>query len=1709
MLSMSLVFFIVVWVYLPKDSNNTGQRAYIPKRHRKWARFRSKWIQQATTAIDDSVIGRSISTVWKTATKSSFCKKREFRRCRSTLLNQTTRTSAKVVQNIIRQTSILVNENEDAPSGQEILQCTLIPLISARMSSKGERYLLTIFAAYLYFCGLQCYDNEMKGKARTLSKLVETSTATSRGAVSLSTWVDIAVTSFDLFSEHVECCEITRAATITYVVVGGLTIMQNCLSGSYTEDDKAGRKEEADDEDNYYDCCQSHEEQINAELETLTFMPATLPNKGRKEGQPDLGFDSDSYWMAVDNCCSACISNCLADFVGPTRQVIAKVKGIGGSRVVATRKGVLRWRITDDDGKIHTFLIKDSYYHETSPYRLLSPQHLAQVCYDDGRGTWCGTYGDGVDLHWDHNKFHRSIPLNESNIALMRSAPGYDSFAVFSAQFEELSGEEILTCLPAAAVSDNEQSDSDDDEMDPDETRGETVEQETDRLQGKTRRHPDLPDDVFTDNRATSVKDVDSAVHAAPPDEEWLQFIDDEGETEEPEVHIIPEDEEVQSKSPQADFLAWHYRLGHVSFEKIRQLSARGDLPASFRNCRVPKCAACLFGKARRRAWRSRAPVNKMKTPPVTAPGSVVAMDQMVSALPGFIAQMRGFITGKRYKVITVFVDQFSDLSFVYTQKSTTAEETVQAKEAFERYAKTHGVTVKHYHADNGIFAEAEFVRAVEKASQTISFCGVNAHHMNGHAEKRIRDLQENARAMLLHAKRRWPSAVTAHLWPYAVRMANEVHNFSPSIKEGISPIERFSQVQVSPKVRHCHTFGCPVYVLDGKLQSGQPLPKWDDRARIGLFLGWSPRHGRKVALVLNLSTGHVSPQFHVVFDDLFETLRPSAGNDIPKSLWQQKAGFVLEDGESAKTARKNKTKRGSKPMSAVAKGARNGEVPNELPQEEEEGQGDESFEQGGQTELPSPDDDETEIPEGLAVGEAASEATAPTFSRAGRAVRPTTRWQESLEQQKVGLVALLAVPWEVFHDDGYKIQEEMENPIAFVASTNPDIMYLDEAMRQPDRVQFQKAMIEEVKTHTENGHWKIISREEVPKGTPVLPSVWAMRRKRRIATQEVYKWKARLNLHGGKQEYGLNYWETYSPVVTWATVRLFLVLVLLNKWTSRQVDFVLAYPQADIECPLYMEIPRGFQSEGSRKKNCLLLEKNIYGQRQAGRVWNQYLHEGLVARGFRQSKVDMCLYYRGKVALLFYVDDGIFLAPRQKDIDEAYKLLSAPVVSNQGEVLHRAFVMTDEGDLSDYLGVKIDALPNGTIKVSQPHLIQSVLDDLKFNERTGTKKTPASTSVKLNGDIHGEPFIEEWQYRGVIGKLNFIEKSTRPDIAYAVHQCARFSADPKNSHATAVKRIGKYLLATKDKGMILNPKSHSFDCWVDADFVGNWDRVYADVDPGTAKSRAGYIITYGACPIIWGSKLMQEVALSTAEAEYGAISMSLRDVIFLMQLLEETAKELKWETSKTVPKVHCKLFEDNSGALEMARLPKMRPRTKHLCVKMHHFREHVRKGKVSIHKIPTRFQLGDIATKAQPEALFVSQRESLLQWEAETMTRKELTLPAKHLRACDISDSSEALCIDQHADAFRVESKPTPVVIDPATVRELISRVRRTQARVEYFKAVDKPVRAVGSQKASASTGKAIASTAMATASTAMAKASTIKASKKTTMIPLFRGGK
>ena len=270
-----------------------------------------------------------------------------------------------------------------------------------------------------------------------------------------------------------------------------------------------------------------------------------------------------------------------------------------------------------------------------------------------------------------------------------------------------------------------------------------------------------------------------------------------------------------------------------------------------------------------------------------------------------------------------------------------------------------------------------------------------------------------------------------------------------------------------------------------------------------------------------------------------------------------------------------------------------------------------------------------------------------------GRIVRNTQRYDQSVNQRNHGLVA-----WEVLLDQDnredvptaesqYAIQKSMENHMAFAATDNPDILYWDQVMKVHDRDKFIEAVRIELDGHEKMGNYEPILLNEVPAGTKLLDMVWSMQRKRRIKTQEVYKWKARLNVHGGQQVHGVHYWDTYAPVLTWQTVRLFLILSLILGWQSRQLDFVMAYPQAPAEMPLYMCLTQGFRCDGmSRKTHALKLVRNVYGQKQAGHIWNKYMDQGMKEIGFKPSSFDPCLYYQGSIIFLVYIDDCIVLVP-------------------------------------------------------------------------------------------------------------------------------------------------------------------------------------------------------------------------------------------------------------------------------------------------------------------------------------------------------------------------------------------------------------------------------------------------------------------------------
>ena len=338
--------------------------------------------------------------------------------------------------------------------------------------------------------------------------------------------------------------------------------------------------------------------------------------------------------------------------------------------------------------------------------------------------------------------------------------------------------------------------------------------------------------------------------------------------------------------------------------------------------------------------------------------------------------------------------------------------------------------------------------------------------------------------------------------------------------------------------------------------------------------------------------------------------------------------------------------------------------------------------------------------------------------------------------------------------------------------------------------------------------------------------------RKRDILTREIKKHKARLAFDGSRMREGEDYDKSYAPVASWMSIHLRLTFVAAFGWQTQQVDYVTAYTQAPINQDMYMEFPRGFKVPGSvnRKDFVLKLHRNLYGQKQAGCVWYEYLRKWLVTKaGFVQSKHDKCLFYRGNVVYALYIDDSILGAPSRKELDAAIKAI-------QDAILH----ITLEGDLVDFLGVKIERKSTNELIFTQPHLIDNILNDLGLKHVKDGKETPAASSRILTRNDDGVDHDKSFHYRSVIGKLNYLEKATRPDISFATHQCARFAAAPKKSHARAVRWLGRYLLHSRKNGMRFQADiTRGFEVFVDASFAGNWDKKDAQTgDRDTAQSR-------------------------------------------------------------------------------------------------------------------------------------------------------------------------------------------------------------------------------------------------------------------------------
>jgi len=411
------------------------------------------------------------------------------------------------------------------------------------------------------------------------------------------------------------------------------------------------------------------------------------------------------------------------------------------------------------------------------------------------------------------------------------------------------------------------------------------------------------------------------------------------------------------------------------------------------------------------------------------------------------------------------------------------------------------------------------------------------------------------------------------------------------------------------------------------------------------------------------------------------------------------------------------------------------------------------------------------------------------------------------------------------------------------------------------------------------------------------------------------------------------------------------------------------------------MQIPQGWhvvnntlvQHENPRYRDCdhyIKLEKSLYGIKQAARAWFHFLEPGLLKLGFKASKVDPCLFYRDDCIIVLYVDDCLIFSPKQDVVDSVVTLL------------HKDYQIGAQGTVQDFLGIHITTDDSGATHFTQPGLISSILKDLNLVD-CHKKYTPA-ISV-LHPDHGGHARCKSWNYRSVLGKLNFLAQMTWPDISMAVHNCARFAIAPTYLHEQAVKRISRYLFATQQSGLIYRPSTTgTLDMYVDADFAGTWHKEFSHLRD-SVLSRTGFLILYSGCPIHWGSKLQTEIALSTTEAEYIALSTAARELIPIRHLLRELTlfSPLQFTVSHSPGQLPpSTIFEDNASCIAIATKDKHhKPRAKHISLKYHHFKNYLMSGALQIVKVPTASNLANIFTKPLNKVLHSHLRQGMMGW--------------------------------------------------------------------------------------------------------------------------------
>uniref|UniRef100_H3G9W5 Reverse transcriptase Ty1/copia-type domain-containing protein n=1 Tax=Phytophthora ramorum TaxID=164328 RepID=H3G9W5_PHYRM len=389
----------------------------------------------------------------------------------------------------------------------------------------------------------------------------------------------------------------------------------------------------------------------------------------------------------------------------------------------------------------------------------------------------------------------------------------------------------------------------------------------------------------------------------------------------------------------------------------------------------------------------------------------------------------------------------------------------------------------------------------------------------------------------------------------------------------------------------------------------------------------------------------------------------------------------------------------------------------------------------------------------------------------------------------------------------------------------------------------------------------------------------------------------------------------------------------------AENVDVDTAFLYGDVEEELYMDQPDGFEDQSNPAVKCLL-KQALYGTKQAVCQWNNKLNKHLEDQGFRRSDADPCVYVRRSTdeysIVVIYVDD-LMLFSKTKEHIESTKV-----------ALKKEFSIKELGELKYCLGIEIDRnREDKTILMNQRAYIKRLAE--KFGvDKCKAVHTPADCNSKLVKMSEEEAFVAKYPYRELVGALMYLATCTRPDIAQAVGEVAKFCERYNKSHWVAAKRILKYLKTTQDMGIVFNGAIKGEPIgYADANWAGDLD---------TRRSTTGYVFFLNGSAISWKSKRQPTVATSSTEAEYMSLYSATQEAVWLRLLLKDMGYEDQGATL---------IYQDNQGCIALAKNPVYHARTKHIAIKFHFLRDKIERAVIRLDYKPTDEMIADGMTKA------------------------------------------------------------------------------------------------------------------------------------------------